>query len=47
MRKFIENTFNNLELLNDRLPVLHRFIVELAVIALLVVGALALFAKHP
>jgi hypothetical protein len=47
MRKFIDNTFDILELLKNRLPVLHYLILEIAGIALLVVGALALFKKHP
>ena len=47
MRKLIDNTFDVLEVLTNRLPVLHHLIVEIALLGLLVVGAMALFQKHP
>ena len=46
MKRAINKVFDAVELLANRLPVLHRLLVELILIALVIIGAYTLFSKH-
>ena len=47
MRNRIKQFFDLLELLNSKLPILHHFLVNLALLGLLLLGIHALFVRHP
>jgi hypothetical protein len=47
MRTRLKNFFDLLDYANSRLPILHHFLVNVALLGLLVVGIHALFTKHP
>jgi hypothetical protein len=47
MHNRINRFFDLLELLNDKLHILHTFLVHLAVLWLLLLGIHALFVRHP
>jgi hypothetical protein len=47
MCRNIDKFFDLLELINRRLPILHHFLVNLALLGLLVLGIHALFVRHP
>ena len=46
MVNFINQFFDILQLLTDKLPILNRFIVELVLLGLVLMGAYALFSNH-
>jgi hypothetical protein len=47
MRDYINGVFDVLQLVAERLAVLHRLIVEVALLGLLLLGLNTLFKIHP
>lgn len=47
MKNFINAFFDTVGLIVERIPILNKLIVELALIGLAAFGAYALFANHP